>query len=47
MKSIPPMSEMFDMAGMELPPVLLGQKARRRPALPAPAEEPGAPRRES
>ena len=46
MKSIPPMNEMFDMAGMELPR-FLGKNKEEPAAPPAPAEEPGAPAEES
>ena len=43
MKSIPPMSEMFDMAGMELPSYLGTRKEAEAPAAPAPAAEAPAP----
>ena len=46
MKSIPPMNEMFDMAGMELPR-FLGKNKEEPAAPPAPAAEPGAPAEES
>ena len=46
MKSIPPMNEMFDMAGMELPR-FLGKNKEEPAAPPAPAEESGAPAEES
>ena len=39
MKSIPPMSEMFDMAGMNLPK-FLGEKKDEAPAPAAPAPAP-------
>ena len=42
MKSIPPMNEMFQMAGMELPSFLGKEKAPQPPAAPeAPAPDPG------
>ena len=46
MKSIPPMNELFDMAGMELPR-FLGKNKEEPAAPPAPAAEPGAPAEES
>ena len=46
MKSIPPMSEMFDMAGMNLPKFLGEKQATQAPASPAgpvPEQDPGTP----
>ena len=40
MKSIPPMSEMFDMAGMNLPKFLGEKKGEAAPAQPAPEPAP-------
>ncbi|HJB56327.1 MAG TPA: flotillin family protein, partial [Candidatus Flavonifractor intestinipullorum] len=39
MKSIPPMSELFDMAGMDLPSYLGKKQEEPAPDAPAPAEE--------
>ena len=41
MKSIPPMSEMFDMAGMNLPK-FLGEKQQPEPSAPATQDPPAA-----